>query len=183
MRGFKLLGMGAVAGVVMMLAVLPVSGAFAGKVLQLTVNGKPVSDGSAAHTLFALGSCTVFEEGNVAVNGSAKDVLKNTGLEFFECEGGASESGLITELVLQDSGKIKTAGIVSVTKPGPCVYEFKTFKGTFEVPGQIIVSGTTKGKLNKTASNKTKKACATKVEEPYVIVGAEGEDNPLSDEL
>lgn len=184
MRGFKLVSAAVVSGSVMMLAILPVAGASAKKVLEIVNSGNPVATGSAANTAFFLGGCFVHEEGTVTVNGGSKDVMKDTGLEQFECEGGGSVSGLITETQLTTSGKTKTAGTITITKePGPCVYEFKTFKGSIGVPGEIYWEGTTKGKLNKTASDKTKGACATKVEEPYIMTDEEGEGAPLHDEL
>ncbi len=118
----------------------------------------------AAAGLF-LGGCVDFSEGTVAVNHAAKDKVTATKNGSVECsEAGESESGLITEVVMGTTGKISMVGKISITKPGPCIYEFSKFKGKFEVPGLVLYEGSTLGKLSKTGSLKT---CEKKLTETY----------------
>lgn len=161
MKGFKQFGAGLLAVLGIMLVALPVSGASAAKLLTLTKEGVAVPVGAPADVGLVIfeGSCISFSEGTLSSDGVAKDVMKATSNAAQGCgEEGWSETGVITEAQFGGSGKATLKGSVEVTAPGPCTYKIKTLKGTFEVPGELYVSGTTTGKLNKKISAPT---CAT----------------------
>jgi hypothetical protein len=163
MKGFKPLSACLVA--VLVFVVLPTAALAAGKVLILTNEGKEVPNGASADVGLFMGGCVGFSEGIVAANHAAKDKVTATKNGLVECsEAGESESGVISEAQLATSGKISLIGKISITKPGPCIYEFSKFTGKFTVPGTVLFEGSTSGKLNKTGSAKT---CAKKVTETY----------------
>jgi hypothetical protein len=164
-KRIKPVGVGLLTALALMLAVLPASGASAAKVLQLSVEGTPVANGSPGDTGLLLDECVVFSSGTVAVNGAAKDKLTAASNAASECPEGRSVSGTITETQLASSGKVTLKGTITITEPGPCVYAFSKFKSTFPVPGKVNFEGTTTGKLNKGLSIP---GCAKKSTQFYV---------------
>ncbi|HEY2719232.1 MAG TPA: hypothetical protein VGI52_06340 [Solirubrobacteraceae bacterium] len=141
----------------MMLAVLPASGASAAaKLLVLSSAGVPVANGSAGDTGLEVQGCGIWSNGKVGTNHAAKITLTETTSAESECEeAGSSISGLVKETQLVKSGKATLKGAVTVSVPGPCVYSYASFKGTFAVPGFSFIKGTAKGKLNKALSSKS----------------------------
>jgi hypothetical protein len=152
-KRIKPVGVGLLTALALMLAVLPASGASAAKkVLQLSVGGTPVANGSPGDTGLLLDECIVFSSGTVVTNGAPKDKLTAASNAASECPEGRSVSGTITETQLASSGKVTLKGTITITEPGPCVYAFSKFKSTFAVPGMLNFEGTTTGKLNKALS-------------------------------
>jgi hypothetical protein len=156
MRGLKLFGVGLVAACALAVTALPVSAASAAKLLQLTEAGTPVPNGSTADVGVIIGECITFSQGKVTVNGAAKDKVNPTTSAFAECsEAGETVSGSITEAQLGSTGKATMKGTITISKVGPCVYNFTKFKGTFEVPGEAALEAPTTGKLSKAVSSKS----------------------------
>ncbi|HTZ87986.1 MAG TPA: hypothetical protein VMB05_15065 [Solirubrobacteraceae bacterium] len=156
MKRTKLVGVGALTVLAMMLALLPAAGASAApKLLVLQSGGVPVANGSPGDTGIEVDECSLFSNGKVGTNHAAKITLTETTASETECEAGRSISGLVKETALAKNGKATLKGEISVSEPGPCVYVFKTFKSTFEVPGFTFIKGTVVGKLNKKTSDKS----------------------------
>jgi len=163
MKGTRL-AFTAVGALALMLAVLPVSGASAAKLLELSTAGTPVANGSPGDVGLVIAECGIFSDGTVTANGAAKDTLKATSASNPECPKGVSISGIISETELGATGKAKLTGSITVTEPGPCVYVFTKFKPTFAVPGFVTLEGTSAGKLSKALSSKT---CEKKSTQSY----------------
>lgn len=167
MRVTKLAGWGLAGTLAMMLAVLPTSGALAGKALVLKSEGTPVANGSPSHIGVLIHECVTSSDGKVVANNVSKDILSASTSSEEECPAGVSISGHISEVELKSSGKAALKGTLTISEPGPCIFNFTKFKPTFAVPGFATFEGRTKGKLNKELSNKTKGACAKTAEEEY----------------
>lgn len=156
MRGFKLFGVGLIAACALAVTALPVSAASAAKLLVLTESGTPVANGAKADVGMIIGECVTFSGGTVTANGAAKDKVSATTSAFAECfEEGETASGKITEAQLGSTGKATMKGTITISRAGPCVYNFTKFTGTFAVPGEAAFESSTTGKLNKTSSSKT----------------------------
>lgn len=156
MRGFKLFGVGLVAACALAVTALPVSAASAAKLLQMIESGTPVPNGSTADVGVIIGECITFSQGKVTVNSAAKDKVNPTSSAVASCsEEGESVSGFVTEAQLGATGKAMLKGTITISKAGPCVYNFTKFKGTLEIPGEAIFEAPTTGKLSKAVSSKS----------------------------
>jgi hypothetical protein len=172
MRGLRLSGTGLVTALALMLVILPASDALAKSLpLQLEESGVPVPVGAPAHTILAISSCFVSSEGVMAVNGAKTDELTAASSAPAECSEGESASGTLTSTQISAKGKIKMVGTITLTKPGPCTYEFKKWKATLTIPGETLWESAASGKLAKGSSP----SCGKKITESYVagVVGGE----------
>lgn len=176
MRGIKLFGTGLLTVCMLMLAVLPVSGASATKapkLLRLTEDGgtrtAPAEAGAAAGVFVDPTSGCDIESGGHLTRNSAKTVtMVTTGAEVeVVCNSpNESESGGITEVSLSAKGKVKIKAHLDITEPSGCEYIFTRFKpGKLAIPGLAQTEGTVNGKWAKGAS----KSCAKSVTEKFVV--------------
>lgn len=154
MRRFQLFSIGVLAVVGVML--MAVSGASAAKLLTVTEAGEPVTVGHTADVGLSLESCFSFNNGSLTANHASKVTAAATANAAQECgEEGFSETGVITSAQLTGSGKAGLKGKLEISMPGPCVYKYTSFKGVFEVPGEVFIIGTVTGKLNKKPSSES----------------------------
>ena len=176
MRGFKLFG-GMVA-TALAVAILPVTAASAAKQLTLSASGTPVTAGSPGHVVLGISQCFIVTNGSVAVNNASTDKVTGTENLVASCSSeGESISGTFSETLLGATGKMTLKGTITITTPGPCVYEFKKFKTKFTVPGSVFAEGTAGGKLSKKISAPT---CEKKVTDNFLTeVTGENTEEPL----
>ena len=161
MRSFRasMAGVGCGAIAVLALAVIAANGASA-SVLVLKANGVPLKKGGAATEALSLsGAC--FQEAAVKVTanekGADKLAFKSSTFEGCQLQEFAM-TGHVKTVTLTSKGKatFKASPKVAYTvtgSPGPCVYEFSKFEGTFQIPGVTIVNGEVTGKLKKKGSD------------------------------
>jgi hypothetical protein len=179
MKATKFAG-AALLALVSALMLLPGAASAASSPLILEQEGVQVSNGSPAAIGLGLGECGLVSTGTVAANDAATDKITASHSSSPECPAGESISGVITEESLSSKGKGALIGTITLTKPGPCVYEFKKWKGAFEIGGFARLEGKVGGKLNKLASNKTKGVCAKKESrEWYAPVSSEPFSEPF----
>jgi hypothetical protein len=124
------------------LAAVTTSGAYANQGinlragLELTERGTPVPAGGAVYNEnFVLdGECHEESVGKLLNNGAPIDVIALGALTWDKCEQG-SLSGAIKYMALSDTGTalIYTDPTLTLTTPGPCVYEFSLLQGQFPV--------------------------------------------------
>jgi hypothetical protein len=171
MRRIKPIGAAGFLALAMVLAIIPVSGASAAKLLQLKVEGVPVANGSPGDVGIQVGECIQYDSGTVGTNDAATVVLTENAVSFTECSAGETISGSLKEAKWSASRNVTVKGPLTLSVPGPCVYKFATFKGKFEIPGAAVFEGTTVGALVKKGSNPS---CALKASQP--VVGLAGNE-------
>jgi hypothetical protein len=101
-------------------------------------------------------ACFIVLSGTLTTNSRAKDRLALGTSEEGTCEAGSSASGTAQHVELTSNGKVtfKFAPKLTLTEPGPCVYEATKLTGTFlsrETLEDIALTGE---KLNKRASGR-----------------------------
>jgi hypothetical protein len=179
MRTRKSIG-GAVLVVVAMLLVAIPASASAKTVLEFTEEGNAAPKGAPAFAVLSVGQeCNSTSTGTLGEDPAKKVVSTYTALaEAPECEVGRSQTGHVEEEAWEANLKLKVKAHVEISYPGTCVYLYTKFTPEpFEVPGfGALAIGTTTGKLNKEASNKTKGACEKKKTEQFFtyVKDAEG---------
>lgn len=171
MKGHKPFGGGVLLVVALLLAAIPASAAAKASLLQFTEAGKPAAKGAAATLILSVGEeCSSFAEGKLGEDPAKKVETTASALEFTSCEEGFSQTGYVEEETWESNGKLKIKADVEITGPGtkgpgPCVYTYTKFKADeLSIPGIVAGQGKADGKLNKTASSKTKGECAKKTE-------------------
>lgn len=168
-----------VAAAALLVVALPASGASAAKVLVMKEGATTVAVGAPANIGVIMAGCSVWSTGSVAINKAAKDKVTGAPAST-ECGPGVTASGGITEILMGATGKVKMAGTIEISKPGPCVYVFSKWKGEFPVPGVTIIETSTAGKLNKVASSKS---CEKKDTEEYAAGATSSEFEPFEEAL
>jgi hypothetical protein len=136
------------------------SGASAATRLVLTENGSRVSPGADAldyHIIFdgGYGGCLQASRGEVVSNDRPTDKLAFGAPEESEClEEGYSISGAVKRVLLHSSGAatLDYSPKLTITEPGPCVYQFARLSGEFPATIEVEIEGTGTGKLKKRLS-------------------------------
>ncbi len=155
MRRFKAWGASVLA--VLGLGAITAGGASA-NMLVLKTEGIAAKKGSLAREADFVfpGKCVqMAEEGKLVANSQSTDKLTFKPAVVSECGvPGYSISGGVRTVLLGASGKavFDTSPTVTLSEPGPCVYEYKKFKGFLEPPFSVT-EGEVTGILNKKASN------------------------------
>lgn len=157
MSRLRILGGALMAGLV----ALAVSGASASAAtrLVLTENGVVVSPGEYAldyHLTFD-GGCQQASKGEVLTNARPKDKLVFGAPEESEClEEGYGVSGALKQVVLTSAGAatLSFKPKLSITEPGPCVYEFARLTGVFPATIEVDIEGDGAGKLRQKLSGR-----------------------------
>jgi hypothetical protein len=152
LRSLGVAGIGALA-----LAGPAVGAASAATRLVLSENGSPVVAGETAldyHLIFD-GGCLQASPGEVLSNDRPKDKLVFEAPEESEClEEGFSVTGSLTQVLLSYTGAatLQFKPRLTITEPGPCVYEFARLGGSFPATVEVEIEGAGTGKLRKKLS-------------------------------
>lgn len=166
LRTYSGVVLAAVVPIAVVLMAASAAGASAATRLVLTENGSRVSPGAYAldyHIIFdgGYGGCLQASKGEVASNDKPTDKLAFGAPEESEClEEGYSISGAVKQVLLHSSGvaTLDYSPKLTITEPGPCVYQFARLNGEFPAAIEIEIEGTDVGKLKKKLSSH---ACAS----------------------
>ncbi len=144
------------------LAAMALFAAFAGTavasklVIKTEPGGEVLKPGALVESQVSLEGCSLWGTYELATNSAGTDRVKNPTSTSVECFGSATVSGAIKEVKLSAKGvqKFKMSPKLALTVPGPCVYEFASFSGSFTVPFKEYPFSeiTATGKVNKKLS-------------------------------
>jgi len=184
MKGHKPFGSGVLVAVALLLVAIPAS-ASAKTSLQFTEAGKPAPTGAKATVQLLVDNCLAENSGTLGENPATKVVVKTPTPTFSGClEEEWVGSGSVEEMTWESSGKLKIKAHITIEQPGPCVYEFTKFNNDgFAPPGSTYSQGETTGKLNKTASSRTKGLCAKKLTSEFLTAAKDEAEEFFGDEL
>jgi hypothetical protein len=158
-----------VAIAVLALAAMSASGASAKaseRLLLATGEGVvPMGGTVVAEQSYSLGDCAQRQYGPLIANGYPKDEAALGQALGNECESRYSISGGIQTIQLDVGGTAMYKGKVTITGPGPCVYELSKLDGAFQLFSAVRVAGQGTAKLVKQISiGSCKKTQATSFE-------------------
>jgi hypothetical protein len=173
MRGNKLFGSGLLLVFALLLAAIPASASAKAALLQFNEESGPAKNGAPAVSTINIGQeCAAKSEGTVVETPAKNVVVKAPTPKSTSCsKAGVSDSGRVEETTWSSKGKLKIKAAVEIKyATGPCVYAFTKYTTPqLTFPGYTFVKGETTGKLNKTASSKTKGACEKTLTKQYSL--------------
>ncbi len=122
--------------------------------LVLTENGTRVEPGAYAlnYQLAFDGGCLQESPGKLLSNGKPTDKLEFGAPVESEClEAGYGQVGALKRITLKATGAatLSFSPKLEISEPGPCVYGFSRFTGTFPATIEVDIEGTGVGKLKR----------------------------------
>ena len=153
MNPFRVAGL-SVAVMVIAALVLSAGASGAAPRLVLSENGVQVPPGGFAlsYQLAFDGGCLQESAGQLLVNAKPTDKLEFGAPIESEClESGYAQTGALKKVTLKASGAatLSFSPKLQITEPGPCVYSFSRFTGTFPAAIEVDIEGSGVGKLQR----------------------------------
>jgi len=150
MRRITVTGLSLAVSVAMALA--GSTAALAAPKLVLSENGIQVPAGGFAlsYQLAFDGGCLQESQGQLLINAKPTDKLEFAPPIESEClESGYSQTGVLKKITLKSTGAatLSFSPKLEITEPGPCVYSFSRFTGTFPATIEVDIEGSGTGKL------------------------------------